>query len=228
MHTMNINSVSSVQQVIYRNDEVHSVIDGDNIILAMIDPHPTGNPEFDGCGVARVDWDGTVSFNPEPCHDVCASYYGDNDSDRLREAFNGTYDDYRITVDSPEEAIFKAAKRANISIAGLSNSYYGVKAVRIESAEDIDGCYKLLIASKELLGDSPTAAYEFAKLDAAECNNQTWVVGTMSLTKYNEMTANGESVTPLDCDDVVCGFIWANVDSDGDSSPTADELINCI
>ena len=227
MQTMNINSVSSVQQVIYRNDEVHSVIDGDNIILAMIDPYPTGNPEFDGCGVARVEWNG-VNFDPEPCHDTCASYYENNDLDHLREAFYGIYDDYRNTVDTPEEAIFKAAKRANISIAGLYNSYYGVSATRIESAKDINGSYKLLIASKELCGDSPTAAYEFAKLDAAECNNQTWVVGTMPRTKYDKMITNGESVTPLDCDDVVCGFIWANVDSDGDSSPTAKELVNCI
>lgn len=227
MHTMNINSVSSVQQVIYRNDEVCSVIDGDNIILAMIDPYVTGNPEFDGCGVARVEWNG-VNFDPEPCHEVCINYFEVSVLDRMREAFYATYDDCRITVDSPEEAIFKAAKRANISIAGLYSSSYGVSAVQIKFPDDINQCCKLLIASKELLGDSPTAAYEFAKLDAAECNNQTWVVGTMSRTKYDKMTANGESVTPLDCDDVVCGFIWANVDSDGDSSPTADELINCI
>lgn len=227
MHTMNINSVSSVQQVIYREDEVCSVIDGDNIILAMIDPYATGNSEFDGCGVARVEWNG-VNFDPEPCHDTCASYYEDSALDRMREAFDAIHEDYRDNVDSPEEAIFKAAKRANISIAGLSSGSYGVSATRIESASDIDNCYKLLIASRELCGDSPDAAYEFAKLDAAECNNQTWVVGTMPRTKYDEMIANDESVTPLDCDHVVHDFIWANVDSDGDSSPTADELVNCI
>lgn len=227
MDTMNINSVSSVQEIIYREDEVYSVIDDDNIILAMVDPYPTGNSEFDGCGVARVDWDG-VNFNPDPCHNACASYYGDNDLDRIRDAFHGVDYDFRDNVDSLEEAIFKAAKRANASIAGLSRYSYGVSAVQIESPDDINQCYKLLIASKELCGDSPDAAYEHAKLDAAECNNQTWVAGTMPLTKYNEITANGESVTPLDCDDVVHGFIWSNVDSEGNSTPTAKELIYCV
>ena len=227
MHTMNINYVSSVDQILYREDEVHSVVDGDSVFLAMIDPHATGNYQFDGCGVARVDWDG-VNFDPEPCHDTCASYYENSALDRMREAFYGVDDDWRDNADSFEEAIFKVAKRANVSIAGLSSSNYGVSATRILSANDINGCYKLLIASKELRGDSPDAAYNFAKLDAAECNNQTWVVGKMPRAKYDEMIANGESVTPLDCDEVVHGFIWANVDSDGDSSPTADELVNCI
>lgn len=227
MHTMHTNSVSSVQQVIYREDEVHSVIDGDSVFLTMIDPHATGNYQFDGCGVARVDWDG-VNFDPEPCHDTCASYYENSALDRMREAFDAVQYDYRDIVDSPEEAVFKAAKRANVSIAGLSSGNYGVRATRILSANDINGCYKLLIASKELCGDSPSAAYDFAKLDAAECNNQTWVVGRMPRAKYDEMIANGESVTPMDCDEVVHGFIWANVDSDGDSSPTADELIGSI
>lgn len=48
MHTMYINSVSSVDQICYRVDEVHSVIDGDSVFLAMIDPHATGNYQFDG------------------------------------------------------------------------------------------------------------------------------------------------------------------------------------
>lgn len=146
----------------------------------------------------------------------------------MREAFDSVYEDCRDNADSFEEAIFKVAKRANVSIAGLSDSNYGVSASRILSANDINGCHKLLIASKELCGDSPSAAYDFAKLDAAECNNQTWVVGKMPRTKYDEMIANGESVTPLDCDDVVHDFIWSNVDFDGDSSPTADELVGCI
>lgn len=227
MHIMYINSVSSVDQICYRVDEVHSVIDGDNIILTMIDPHATGNYQFDGCGVARVNWGG-VDFDPEPCHDTCASYYENSALDRMREAFYGVDDDWRDNVDSFEKAILKVAKRANVSIAGLSDSNYGVSATRIESANDINGCYKLIIASKEFCGESPDAAYNFAKLDAAECNNQTWVVGKMPRAKYDEMIANGESVTPLDCDEVVHGFIWANVDSDGDSSPTTEELVNCI
>ena len=227
MHTMNINSVSSVQQVIYREDEIYSVVDGDRIVMAMIYPYETGNPNFDGCGVARVEWDG-VSFDPEPCHYVCANYYENSALGRMREAFDAVQYDYRDSVDSPEEAVFKAATRANVSIAGLSNTTYGVSATRIESPDDINSCYKLLIASKELCGESPDAAYNFAKLDAAECNNQTWVVGTMPLDKYTETVSSGESVTPSDCDDVVHGFIWSNVDSDGDSSPTAEELVNCI
>lgn len=209
----------------YDEREILVATDNDRAVLAMIDPYATGNQRFDGCGSAMIEVDNSGCMEFTVCHESCMDYYRD-DLARIDAALSGVQDDERGDADTWSEAMFKAAKRAGISLAVLSDGYYGVTACKVNEPEDLErGC--IVMASTKLT-TLPDAAYHDALLHAAEINNQTWVVGSMDLEEYRHRVAEGEELDPLDCDDTVHGYIWQNVDSDGDSTPSEAELLGAL
>lgn len=195
--------------------------------VAMIDPTNDGDTRYDGCGTAEVviDTDGSVTLLP--CHDTCQYYYVEEFA-RLKRAADGASSDYRLDARNATEAIVTAAQRAGISLAGLSYGPYSVAAIGVDSADDLDSCDRVFMASKELTGGTINAAYEDTKLHAAEVNNLTWVVGSFDIDRYRSMRSCGEVPDPFDGDDCVSGCIWQNVDFEGSSTPTEEELLGAI
>lgn len=209
----------------YDEREILVATDNDRAVLAMIDPWATGNRRFDGCGSAIIEIDDFGYMEFTTCHESCMDYYRD-DLARIDAALSGVQNDWKGSADTWSEAMFKTAKRAGISLAVLSDSDYGVTACEVNEPEDLEDGPIVMASTK--LTTHPDAAYQNALLHAAEINNQTWIVGSMDLEEYRNRVAEDEELSPLDCDDTVHGYIWKNVDSDGDSTPTEAELLGAL
>lgn len=209
----------------YEQREIFVATDNDRAAMAMIDPWPTGNRRFDGCGSAIIEVDGDGYMEFTACHEACMDYYRD-DFARIDAALSGVRDDWREDTDTWSEAMFKTAKRAGISLAVLADNYYGMNAREVNEPEDLEGGPIVMASTK--LHSLPDSAYQDALLHAAEINNQTWIVGSMDLEEYRNRVAEGEELDPLDCDDTCHGFIWQNVGREGDSTPTEAELLGAL
>lgn len=154
---------------------------------------------LDFCGKSVVD---TRTFEVHPCCKFCGSDNGDRVADSLRAAADyGDVDSAAVTL----------SKR--LDIAGLvPGGIYGLKASR-----DVVGADYIVVSEHD---DVPDCAYHEALYILGQC--QSWEVGAIPL----EDVADLEELRVSDCPDTVCGIVWENVDSDGDSSPTQDELSN--
>ena len=161
----------------------------------------TVEESWDFCGKSVVD---TRTFEVHPCCDFCGSDNGYRVADSLRAAADyGDVDSAAVTL----------SKR--MDIAGLvSGGLYGLRADRGVVGAD----YIVVSEGDSSPGDGH--AYYDALYILGQC--QSWQIGVISL----EDVADLEELRVSDCSDTVCGVVWENVDRDGDSSPSHEELAN--
>lgn len=193
--------MSTVKKYAYMGDvEVYRAIKDGMVYVAEPDNlERTVDEVWDFCGKSVVD---TRTFEVHPCCEFCGSDNGDRVADSLRAAADyGDVDSAAVTL----------PKR--LDIAGLvPGGIYGLKASR-----DVVGADYIVVCEYD---DAPDCAYHEALYIMGQC--QSWEVGVIPL----EDVADVEELRVSDCPDTVCGVVWENVDCDGDSSPTHEELAN--
>lgn len=193
--------ISTVKQYAYVGDvEVYRATKDGMVYVAELDNlDRTVEEVWDFCGKSVVD---TRTFEVHPCCKFCGSDNGYRVADSLRAAADyGDVDSAAVTL----------AKR--LDIAGLvPGGLYGLRAAR-----GVAGAAYIVVGE---YADVPDHAYHAVLHIVGQC--QSWEVGAIPL----EDVADLEELRVSDCPDTVCGVVWENVDCDGDSSPTQDELVN--
>lgn len=116
-----------------------------------------------------------------------------------------------------DEELEKILTTASLVVIDLGY-YRGCKAFAGGSVEPSEGKY--LIFGNE--GCTPEDIMPYACELVAHINNYVWSVGSISAEDVEDIT----ELRVLDCEDTCGGFVWDNVDRDGMSTPTAEELIN--
>lgn len=120
---------------------------------------------------------------------------------------------------SPLRMALIVCKRFGYDVAFLKHDYYGdwfVTDTRAGIDEDFDAVVFTVNAGQ---------ADIVARNECAMRNGYAWVVGSMDAEEADEL---GEYASPLECDFPVWGHVFANVDTDGESTPTTDELTTCL
>lgn len=118
---------------------------------------------------------------------------------------------------SPWEAMKKAAKRMGIEPFVLEDT--GAYGVRARSLFDYEPG-----RDDRLVVDPSGSAEYLAKALAASYNDLTWAVGYMSLEDYNEWLVEDCRDSEPWTGDAVYGIVWDNVDHEGISFPSLEEL----
>lgn len=100
------------------------------------------------------------------------------------------------------------------------NNPYGYRAYRGGDQPLREGQYLIFGGSN----DTPEELVKHASYVTAELNGTTWLIGSIDLEDVYDM----DELRVHDCDNVCGGFVWDNVDRDGMSTPTAEELTNVL
>lgn len=114
----------------------------------------------------------------------------------------------------------RIARRFGYGVTFVCPDYYGTW--HVSPFPDVDNYKDPWFIVVDEYGDA--AAVDYAKMVVAYKNSETWVVGTMPVEYADEL---GEDATPWECGHPIHGYVWANVDERGESSPTEDELLAC-
>lgn len=195
--------ISTVREYVTRYvgdvDVYRAVKDGMVYVAEPDNLERTVDEVLDFCGKSVVD---TRTLEVYPCCKFCGSDNGYRVSDSLRAAADyGDVDSAAVTL----------SKR--LDIAGLvPGGIYGLQASR-----GVAGADYIVVSECD---DVPDRAYHDALFIVGQC--QSWEVGVIPL----EDVADLEELRVSDCHDTVCGVVWENVDCDGDSSPSQNELVN--
>lgn len=195
--------ISTVKKYAYVGDvDVYRAVkDGMVYVTEPDNLERTVDEVWDFCGKSVVN---TRTFEVHPCCEFCGSDNGYRVADSLRAAAD--YGD----VDSAAVTLSKRLDIAALAPGGI----YGLQASR-----DVVGADYLVVSEGD---NSPGDGYAYndALFIVGRC--QSWGIGVIPL----EDVADLEELRVSDCPDTVCGIVWENVDSDGDSTPTHDELVN--
>lgn len=149
--------------------------------------------------------------------------YCDSDSPELKRVMDAwdavllNEDPLGDPVDYHEE-LEKILDTANYVVA--DDHYLGYKAMPGGSFELRAGQYLIFGCEGATVED----IMPYASAIVAHLNGCLWDVGTISADDVDDIT----ELQVHDCENVCGGFVWDNVDSDGMSTPTAEELTNCL
>ena len=219
---MNTYSVNEYATVCTNTVEVHRFDDPDSgyTYLTALD---TDRPAYgnDACGYVTVRrphtrWDTDVLARG--CCKWCTRVQ--KVADRLNEAYDVAVAYGVGYQDEGVEAMLKVLTRMDMEAFVIS----GDDGVVVAPANDVEQVLDALDHDGHMVVGWPGATWGYARECAALINQRTWVVGSMPTADIDPDDA--EDLTPGDCRDCTHGVVWDNVDDDGDSSPTLEELLN--
>lgn len=196
--------ISTVREYVTRYvgdvDVYRAVKDGMVYVAELDNLDRTVEEVWDFCGKSVVD---TRTFEVRPCCGFCGSDNGDRVAESLRAAAD--YGD----VDSAAVTLSKRLDVAGLTPGGI----YGLQASR-----GVVGADYIVVSECDNTLD---LAYHDALYIVGRC--QSWRIGVIPLEDVADLE---DHPRVSDCPDTVCGIVWENVDHDGDSTPTQDELVN--
>lgn len=220
--------------VVERGDVLRVDVDG-TAYLAMRERDAMGMVEglgFDCCGrvvVSREEFPHQMPYGDwhmlpwsKSCHKFC------NDTRRAYETLASAWNwavEQSHEIEGPAHVTplrmaLLVCKRFGYDVAFIKHDYYDGDWRVVETRADIEIDFDALVFTTHA-----GAARMAAREECAMRNGYAWVVGTMDVEQAASL---GEYASPTDCDFPVWGYVFANVDDDGESTPTVDELTTCL
>lgn len=201
---------------VYRFDDEH----GTTYLAAEDTTHDGYMP--DGCGHVTIMETGLRhrrAVEARPCCKWCDSTR--ELADRLNEAYDGADDQHQGDAGKSLEAMLKVIQRSNLHAHIITGGLdWAVTARKVTDTDDMETA--LSNDGRIIVSNFDTEAH--AREIAAHLNGTTWMVGTMETAHIDE--TEDDYLNPNNCTNVVYGMVWDNVDDQGCSTPTADEVFN--
>ena len=203
---------------VHRFDDEH----GTTYLAAEDSNHEGYAP--DGCGYVTIMETGQRYRNTveaRPCCKWCDSTR--ELAERLNTAYSGANGQHQGDAEKSIEAMLKVIQRSNLHAHIITGGLdWAVTACKVTDTDDIETV--LSNGGQIIVANFDTEAH--AREMAAHLNGTTWMVGTMDTAHINE--DEDDYLNPNNCTNVVYGMVWDNVDEQGYSTPTAEEVFDRI
>lgn len=220
-----MNSIYSVDQHVTIHTgtvEVHRFDDGEGTTYLAAEDTDRHGYTPDGCGYVTIAATGRryrSTVEARPCCRWCDSTR--ELADRLNTAYSGADDQHQGDEEEAVKAMLKVIQRGNLHAHIITGGLdWAVTARKVTDADDMETAFNN--DGRVIVADFDTEAH--ARETAAYLNGTTWTVGTIDTADIDD----DDQLTPEDCTNTVGGFVWDNVDDQGNSTPTAEEVFNAL
>ena len=200
--------------------EVHRFDDGEGTTYLAAEETNHDGYTPDGCGYVTIAPTGRRNRNTVEARPCCKWCTNTRElADRLNTAYSGADEQHQGDDEKAVEAMLKVIQRGNLHAHIVTGGLdWAVTAREVTDADDMGTAFnhdgRVIVATFDTEGH--------AREMAAHLNGTTWVVGTMDTADIGE----DDQPTPDDCTMRVHGFVWQDVDDQGNSTPTAEEVFN--